>query len=168
MKTILETERLLLREFTPEDAIHFYNLNLNPNVIRFTGDDAFKNISEAHTFLENYADYRLYGYGRWAVIEKTTQQFLGWCGLKFHPESTETDLGFRFFEEFWNKGFATESALACLHFGFNDLKMSKIIGRAMEENTASINFLEKIGMSFSKPFDFNGREGVIYEAFKKT
>lgn len=73
MKPILETERLLLREFIPEDAAHFYRLNLNPNVIRFTGDAAFKDISEAQNFLENYADYQLHGYGRWAVIEKSTQ-----------------------------------------------------------------------------------------------
>lgn len=167
MKTILETDRLFLREFRPEDAIHFFNLNSNPNVIRFTGDVAFKNVSDAQFFLENYADYRLHGYGRLAVIEKSTQHFLGWCGLKFHPESSETDLGFRFFEEYWNHGFATECAKACMKFGFEELHLKKIIGRAMKENTASINVLEKMGMSFSKNFDFNGHEGVIYEAFRK-
>lgn len=76
-------------------------------------------------------------------------------------------MGFRFFEEFWNKGFATESALACLHFGFNNLNLNKIIGRGLKENTTSINVLEKIGMIFSKKIDFNRREGVIYKAIKK-
>lgn len=57
MKQILETNRLLLRELTPDDAASFYNLNLNPNVIKYTGNSAFKNIEEAREFLKNYQDY---------------------------------------------------------------------------------------------------------------
>ncbi|SFN61264.1 Protein N-acetyltransferase, RimJ/RimL family [Paenimyroides ummariense] len=150
MKFIIETERLFLREFILDDAEKFYQLNLNPNVIRYTGNAAFKSINEAKSFLENYNDYKANGYGRWAAINKNNNEFLGWCGLKYGELENETDIGFRFFEEEWNKGYATESAVACLEYGFEVLKLNRIIGRAMEENKASIKVLEKIGLQFEK------------------
>lgn len=162
MKTILETNRLLLREFEISDAESFYELNLNPNVIKYTGNSAFKDIDEAREFLENYSDYQRSGYGRWAVIDKSTNQFLGWCGLKYDEKLDETDIGFRFFEHFWNQGFATESAKACIDYGFKELNLKTIVGRAMKENLASIKVLEKIGFHYEKDFDFDGNEAVIY------
>lgn len=121
MKTILETNRLLLQEFNIGDAEGFYELNLNPNVIKYTGNSAFKDIDEARTFLKDYSDYQQNGFGRWAVIQKSTQEFLGWSGLKYTEKLDETDIGFRLFEHFWNQGFATESAKACIKYGFEKL-----------------------------------------------
>lgn len=167
MKEILQTERLLLRELNPDDAENFYKLNLNPNVIKYTGNSACKDIDEAKEFLENYQDYKLNGFGRWAVIEKSTNEFLGWCGLKYDKNLDETDIGFRFFEEHWNKGLATESAKACIDYGFENLNLKTIIGRAISENIASIKVLEKIGLKFEREFDFDkSNKGVIYRINK--
>lgn len=164
MKPILETPRLLLRELQTGDAEKFYQLNLNPNVIRYTGNAAFKDTEEAFLFLENYLDYKQNGYGRWAVIEKSNDEFLGWCGLKYDKVLDETDIGFRFFEAHWNKGYATESAKACIAYGFQELHLQTIIGRAMTENVASIKVLEKIGLTFDKEFDFDKQhKGLIYK-----
>ena len=164
MKPILETPRLLLRELHPNDAAQFYQLNLNPNVIKYTGNAAFKDVEEALQFLENYQDYKQNGYGRWAVIDKSNNEFLGWCGLKYDKELDETDIGFRFFEQQWNKGFATESAKACLDFGFEKLQLETIVGRAMQENVVSVKVLEKIGLTFERIFDFDiHNKGVIYK-----
>lgn len=162
MKQILETNRLVLRELHPSDAKSFYDLNSNANVIKYTGNSAFKNVDEARGFLEGYQDYKLNGYGRWAVIEKATDKFIGWCGLKFGEMKNETDIGFRFFEEEWNKGYATESAVACMQYGFENLKLKRIIGRAMKENIGSIKVLEKIGLKYEKDIEFDGKEAVIY------
>ncbi|ASW74508.1 acetyltransferase [Chryseobacterium piperi] len=162
MKTIIETDRFLLRELTVNDAEYFYELNLNPNVIRYTGDSSFAKIEEAQVFLENYNDYRQNGFGRWAVINKSDNEFLGWCGLKYDEKLEETDIGFRFFEKYWNKGCATESAKACIHFGFEKLNLEKIVGRAMLKNKPSIKVLQKIGLSFEREFDFDGHKGAIY------
>ena len=144
----------------------FYELNLNPNVIRYTGDSKFNSIEDAKFFLENYNDYKLNGYGRWAVIDKTTKDFLGWCGLKYDKERDETDIGFRFFEQYWNKGYATESAKACLQYGFEKLKLEIITGRVRTENIASIKVLEKLGLSYKKEFDFDGQKGFLYQIEK--
>lgn len=166
MKKILETDRLLLRELTIEDAYHFYELNTNPNVIQYTGDLPFGNVEEALVFLQNYKDYRENGYGRWAVIDKSNTEFLGWCGLKYDTSKAETDIGFRFFEKNWSRGLATESAAACLKYGFDQLHLKKIVGRAMSENIASIKVLQKLGLTFDKEFDFDGHKGVIYSIEK--
>lgn len=167
MKKITETERLLLRELTPDDAPEFFKLNENPDVIRYTGDLPFTDVKEALAFLQNYREYDRNGYGRWAVMDKASHEFLGWCGLKYHEDTHETDIGFRFFEEHWNKGYASESAAACLQYGFETLHLQKIIGRAMAENIASVKVLQKLGMTFDREFDFDGKRGVIYTIEKQ-
>jgi ribosomal-protein-alanine N-acetyltransferase len=160
---ILTTPRLNLRQLTPADAERFYLLNADPEVIRYTGDAAFAAMDEAKEFLEAYDHYSNYGFGRWAVIRKEDNEFLGWCGLKYTPETDEYNIGFRFFKKYWNQGYATEAAKACLDYGLNDLGIKTIIGRATKANTASIKVLEKIGMAYWKPMDFHGGEGVIYK-----
>lgn len=163
MKIILETERLYLRELNVNDAEHFYLLNLDKDVMKYTGEEAFENIEKAKDFLRNYDHYEKYGFGRWAVINKGNSEFLGWCGLKFTEKLNEYDIGFRFFKKYWNKGYATESSKACLSYGRNELKMCEILGRAMKENKASIKVLEKIGLEYVKEFNFDGNIGVIYK-----
>jgi RimJ/RimL family protein N-acetyltransferase len=159
---ILETQRLYLREMTPEDAENVYRLNLDWDNIRYTGDKPFESIQEAKQFLENYSHYRIYGFGRWAVIDKVFGEFLGWCGLKYTPELDEYDIGFRLFKECWNKGIGTEAAKACLDYGFSKIGLTRIVGRAMNENIGSIKVLEKIGLKYSEEYDFEGKSGAIY------
>ena len=162
MKIELETERSYLRNLTVADAEDFYALNLDPVVMRYTGDNPFKSFEEAKRFLAEYDQYQKYGVGRLAVFEKKTGDFLGWCGLKYTPREDYYDLGYRFFRSHWNKGYATETALANLHFGFRQRGLDEIVGRALSGNTASIKVLEKIGMTYRKDLDFEGKEGVWY------
>ncbi|MCD6069039.1 MAG: N-acetyltransferase [Bacteroidetes bacterium] len=160
--TILEPPRLALREFTEEDAENAYLLNLDPEVVRYTGDGPFESIEAARIFLKNYPDYKKHGYGRWAVIEKSSNEFLGWCGLKYIEELNEYDIGYRFFRKHWGKGFATESAKACLAYGFEKLQLPFVVGRAAKENTASIHVLEKIGLNYHRAGVFHGDDSVVY------
>ena len=159
----IETERTILRNLTSNDAEDFYALNLDNEVLKYTGDQPFENLQTAKNFLINYDQYEKYGVGRLAVIEKATSKFIGWCGLKYNSDKDEYDIGFRFYRDYWNKGFATETAKRCLDYGFKDLGIQRIVGRAMKENISSIKVLEKIGMTLKETFDFDGHEGVIYE-----
>lgn len=162
MTKILETTRCYLRELTIDDAPHFFDLNADEEVLKYTGDKAFESVEAAQQFLENYNPYQEYGYGRWAVMDKKTDEFIGWCGLKYSAELNEVDLGFRFFKKYWNQGYATETAQACLDYGFKQLHLNKIVGRAMEANIASIKVLKKIGMEFVEKREFQLHEGVVY------
>ncbi len=159
----IETERTIMRMLSKEDAIDFFNLNLDKEVLKYTGDQPFENIQASIDFLTKYDQYEKYGVGRLAVIDKATLKFIGWCGLKYSQEKNEYDIGFRFFKNYWNKGFATETAKKCLEYGLDELKIDRIIGRAMKENIGSIKVLEKIAMKFKENFDFEGQSGVLYE-----
>lgn len=170
MHIIIETDRLLLREFTKADASLIYELNADPAVTEFTGDPV-KDLSHAEQVLTQVIlpQYALYRHGRWAVHVKTPGMplesgFIGWCGLKARPERKEIDLGYRFMRSAWGKGYATEAALACLRYGFEKLGLPRIVGRAMPQNIASWKVLEKCGMHFVMEEIVDEHPARTYEA----
>lgn len=164
---IITTDRLFLRTFKSVDAYSLFRLNNDPEVLKYTGDPPFKNEEEARQFVLNYSHYQQYGLGRWAVIARVDQAFLGWCGIKYSAESNEYDIGFRFFKKYWNKGYATESAAACLQFA-SKLGIFEVVGRANKKNLASIRVLEKLGMRYVGEILFDGNPGVKYIVKTKT
>lgn len=149
MISILETERLILKQFNQSDALNLFDLNSDTEVLKFTGDVPFKNLEEAEKFVINYTDYLKNGFGRWAVILKSNQKFIGWCGLKLNEENL-IDIGFRLFKREWNKGYATEATKGVLIYGFETLNLPTIIGRVSSDNLASIRVLEKAHMIYWK------------------
>lgn len=163
---ILQTDRLIIREFSLEDAQGFYEMNLEPAVLQYTGDRPFTTVEEARVFIQSYNHYQEYGYGRWTLIHRSSEQYLGFCGFKYHPDSAEVDLGFRIPLPFWGQGFATEAAQGCLAYGLAQLGFSRVIGRVAQANKASIRVLEKVGMQYVQSFDFDGMPGFLYETHK--
>lgn len=165
MKVIIETDRLLLREFTMNDGAIMLELNSDPVVTLYTGDPV-KDIAHAEQVLANtiLPQYALYNHGRWAVHTKPGLEFIGWCGLKARPERNEIDLGYRYMQSAWGKGYATEAAWASLRFGFDQLGLPRIVGRAMPQNTASIKVLEKLGMQFVREEIVDEHPARTYEA----
>jgi RimJ/RimL family protein N-acetyltransferase len=159
---IAETERLILREMTPDDAPFAFELNSNPEVLKYTGDDPFESVEQARAFLENYSDYQRNGFGRWGVVLKETGKLIGWCGLKRDRETQEVDLGYRFFQESWNKGFASEASMACLETGASEFGLERVIARARKENPASYKVMEKLGFSFEKEYLEDGENWLQY------
>ncbi len=165
MNVIFETDRLLFRTFTIEDAPLVFELNLDPDVIRYTGDP-IKDIDHARKVLEQtiLPQYALYNHGRWAVHTKPGLEFIGWCGLKTRPERNEIDLGYRFMKEAWGKGYATEAAFATIRYGFEKLGLKRIVGRAMPQNLASLRVLEKCGMDYVGEEIVDDHPARTYEA----
>jgi len=162
MNIIAQTPRLIIREMTPEDAERVFDLNSDPEVIKYTGDPPFKSVDEARSFLESYDHYRLHGFGRWAVELKDDRAFVGWCGLKYSSDLDEYDLGYRLMRHFWGQGFTTEAARACLELGFSRFNMPVIVGRTMPENLGSIRILEKLGMKYQHKALCEGHDALIY------
>jgi RimJ/RimL family protein N-acetyltransferase len=165
MHVVIETERLLLRTFTKNDAALIYELNRDPEVTRYTCDP-MSDISLAEKVLNEVIlpQYTLYNHGRWATHLKPGLEFIGWCGLKCVPERNEIDLGYRFMKKFWGKGFATEAAYASLGYGFKELSLPKITGRALPANLASIKVLEKCGMRYLGEEFIDGYLHKTYQA----
>lgn len=163
---MIDTERLVLRPLTIDDTHNFFELNNDPEVIQYTGDVPFENEKDALEFLQNYDQFIKYKTGRMAVIKKDDQAFIGWCGIKFDPSSGEYDLGFRFFKKYWNQGFASEAAKASLKYGFETLQIPLILGRAMEQNVASIKVLKKCGMKYIGKMDCAAHPGVLFQINK--
>ena len=166
INNIIKTKRFVLREFSIEDSQEFYNMNLDEDVMKHTGDVPFQSVEEAEDFISNYDHYRKYGYGRWTIIEKGTKNYIGWCGLKMTESLNEIDLGFRIKKEYWNKGIATETAKAVLDFAFTKLEITKVVARAMKDNTASIKVIKKLGMEFRNEFVDEKGEWLVYELSK--
>jgi RimJ/RimL family protein N-acetyltransferase len=158
MKQPIETERLILREFEPEDYQAVYEFGSSELVQRYTGNACMESLDEAKDLIKNVFqnDYATHGYGRYATIYKPDGKLIGFSGLKYLPEFDKTDLGFRYLPEYWGKGIATEASLALLDFGFHQLKLKEIIAAVMPDNVASSRVLEKVGLKYYKTEDYDG------------
>ena len=148
----IETERLIIRPFKLSDLEASYEMNLDAEVSKYTGDGGIVSKSEIkRRIVENvFGDYEKYGFGRLAVELKSEGQFIGFTGLKYLDDLNEVDLGYRFMKRYWGKGIATESAKASIDFGFNDLGLKRLIALALPENHASINVLKKLNFKYEK------------------
>ena len=164
MKVILETDRLLLREYVEEDAEAFFKLNTDPEVLRFVPDKRLLNVEQARQILVDHpiADYRKYGFGRGACILKSTGEQIGFAGLKYLEELGEVDVAYRLMPAHWGQGLATEAALASVRYGFADLGLKRIIGLVMPENIASVRVLEKTGLRYAEEVMFWGSQFSKY------
>lgn len=167
MERIIETERMYLREFMLKDASALFKMNSNPNVLLYTGDIPFKNIQVAENFIKNYNHYETYNMGRWAVCGKKQGEFLGWCGLKYHHDEDYIDVGYRFFEKHWGKGYATEATKGVLSYAFNVLRIQDVYAYADKRNYASIKVAEKSGLVFQKEITHEGNPTNIYHIENK-
>lgn len=162
MNLILETDRLILREILVSDAEAFFAMDSNPNVHRYLWNKPTQEIEETIETIafvrKQYADN---GIGRFAVISKETNEFMGWAGLKFNTEMVNNktnfyDIGYRLDEKFCGKGYASEASFVWLKYAFETLKIKTIDAAAHSDNSASNRILEKIGMKMTEQYLENG------------
>lgn len=167
MKPIIETERLIIREFTTNDYESVYEFNSNIELHKYTGDEIINSRERAKEIIKDIwlKDYEKYGYGRWAVIYKPDNKIIGFAGLKYLSEINETDIGYRFLPKYWGKGLASEVSKKIIEYGFNKLRLNTIIGIAMPENIGSWKVLEKIGLTLYKVDEYYG-DGKSYNWYK--
>jgi RimJ/RimL family protein N-acetyltransferase len=148
----IETERLLIRRFTVDDAEAYWLLVSDPAVLRYVGEPPLNSIAAVRDLLETrpLRDYRLYGYGRMACIDKDSGRLLGFSGLKYLDDMDETDIGYRFLPEAWGKGYATESGAAIMARQSAESSLRRIIGLVEPENDGSVRVLKKLGLTFER------------------
>jgi len=169
----IETERLIMRELELSDAVGLFELDSNPEVLKYIGVDAVKTIEESESVVRMLQrQYAENGIGRWAVIEKSTGEFMGWSGLKLYrePINNQTniyELGYRFIPRYWGRGFATESARAWVDFAFEELKIDKLFAVTDLEHDSSKNVLHKVGFKDIEVFKYNGEDVNWLEVTKE-
>jgi RimJ/RimL family protein N-acetyltransferase len=152
---MIETERLLLRPFSPDDLDAFVSLNADPDVMRYIGDGKPQTKEQTRTRFNAVLDHwKQHGFGLCTVIEKTSGDFVGFCGLKFLDTSDEIEVGYRLAKRFWRRGLATEAARASLEYGFETLGLKRIVAVVQPENAASCRVIEKIGLRYEKDARF--------------
>ncbi len=173
-KIFLQTNRLILREIIPEDETAFFELDSDPEVHKYLGNNPVTSIEQIRAAIQfirqQYVDN---GIWRWAVIEKSTNNFIGWAGLKLITEQINNhinyyDLGYRFIKKYWGLGYATEAAKASLEYGFDQLNLNEMYAMADVENSASNNVLKKIGFSFIETFDYERIKHNWYKIKKEN
>lgn len=147
--TQIETARLRLRMFRPEDLNHLAALFADPDVMRYVADGKPAGRWEAEKALKGIIQHwHRHGFGRWAVEDKAAQAFIGFGGLRSLFGLPE--VVYHFAKSHWGKGFATELARASLKYGFETHRFDRIVAIAKPENTASIHVMKKVGMRFEK------------------
>jgi ribosomal-protein-alanine N-acetyltransferase len=169
LKLITESERFILRELLPTDCDGMFELDSDPEVHRYLGNkpttDKAQIIEVINNVRKQYSDH---GIGRWAIIDKTTNEFIGWTGLKFVTEMTNNhqnyyDIGYRIRRKFWGQGIASETAAFCLDYAFNVLEVNEVYASASIENGGSNKILQKIGMNFIETFFYEDIECNWYK-----
>jgi RimJ/RimL family protein N-acetyltransferase len=148
----IETERLILRRFTVDDAEEYFPLVGDAEVNRFTGQTLVKTIDEVREILLNYPirDYEVVGYGRMACIEKSSGRLIGFSGMKYLEDLKDADVGYRFVKDAWGKGYATESASVLMQQCIRDFALKRVIGLVDRSNTGSSSVLKKLGLTFER------------------
>lgn len=158
MNLILETEILILRELLLSDAEAFFAMDSNPNVHTFLWQKPVKKMEETIQTIEYvHKQYQDNGIGRFAVVLKETNEFMGWAGLKYNTEAVNNkinfyDIGYRLDEKFWRKGYASEASFEWQRYAFETLKIKSIFAGAHVENIASNKILQKIGMKMTQQY----------------
>lgn len=169
-KIITETQRLIIREFNLNDAQAVYLFNAPEEVNRFTGDAGTCNsIEDAEKIIGDIwlKEYSQFGYGRWAVVLKESDEVIGFCGFKNESRIKAVDIGYRFHPEYWGKGYATESNLACIEYARQHMNLNHVLGDAVAENLGSINVLLKLGMNYISQYQEDEFTVNRYEIYLK-
>ena len=171
MKIFAETKNLILREIVIEDTSYMYELDSDPLVHKYLGNNPISCMGKAR----RYVDYirmqqEKYGIARWAAIEKSSGNWIGWTGLKMNFEEEMNghknyyDIGYRFMPQYWGKGYATESSIVARDYFFEHFPGKKLCGLAEVEHKASCRVLEKIGLERKEDFLYE-KENVMLAWF---
>lgn len=161
MKFNIETERLILRELRLSDLEGMFELDSDPEVHKYLGNKPVKTIEESQKILESVINqYKERGIGRWAAIEKSSGDFIGWSGIRLNTEFNMNgftkyyDVGYRLIKRFWGKGYATESGKAAIEYAFNNMELPELYATTEIGNQASHNALLKLGLKYIEDFYF--------------
>ena len=149
--TTLETERLVMRPWTRDDIDVYAEMFADDEIMRFSLMRRGMTRDEAAESLERHVShFEKHGYGYWAVTPKDVGRIVGYTGLQmpywFPDLLPSVEVGYRFYPDYWGRGYATEAARASLHYGFETVGLNEIIAIYEPANVRSGMVMERIGM----------------------
>lgn len=162
--TVIETDRLLIRQIEQNDLEDLYAICGNEELMQFTGDGILsKELTQKWIEVTLY-NYKTKGFGMYAVCDKSNHQFIGYCGLIYSKYINDNELIYALDKDFWGQGLATEMAFAMVQYGFTALKLEMIFASINPGNLASERILAKVGFkeAFRKK-DEAGLDTIYYE-----
>jgi [ribosomal protein S5]-alanine N-acetyltransferase len=161
--TILETERLVLREFAPDDADALALVLCDPECMKYypAPIDRFGVDQWIERNLRRYAED---GVGLWAMVLKSSGEMIGDCGIiRQHVEGEHLyEIGYHLRRDHWGRGLATEAAIACREWGFANLKVERLISLIRPENVPSCRVAERNEMTIWKEVPWRGLRHYVY------
>jgi len=174
LRIFIETERLILREIEYTDENDLFEMDADPDVHLYIENNPVKTIDEIQNGIKLLKkQYEENGIARWAVVDKLTNECMGWSGLKYFNLQVNShknfyELGYRFKKKHWGKGFATESSIAILDYGFKNLNVESIFAITDPKNLNSKKVLTRLGFDFQETFDYEGDPTDWFELTKTT
>jgi len=149
---VIETDRLILRRLSVEDAEFIFRLLNEPSFLRYIGDKGVRTIADARDYILQgpIRSYERFGFGLYLAELKNGGFPVGICGLLKREALADVDIGFAFLPQFWKKGYAFESATAVMAYGRDVLGIKRLVAITDSDNTSSINVLGKLGLRFER------------------
>lgn len=165
----IETERLLLREITTNDLEEFAQVIFaDPDVMRYMAKRDLNPLERAERACKVSAEnWSKHGYGAWLITDKNNGKVIGSCDFDTEEFSSGVELGYNIGKSYWRKGIATETARAAIRFGFEIVKMERIIGVVVPENTASWRVLERLGFVYERSAKAYGWDELRYYTLQR-
>ncbi|MDF0556226.1 GNAT family protein [Kamptonema sp. UHCC 0994] len=148
--TTLETERLILRKMTLEDAEDMFEYASDPEVAKYTIWNAHQSVKDTKFFLNTVVErYKNRQITDWGIIHKEDGKFIGTCGFaEYYLAHNRAEIGYVLSRKYWKQGYMSEAVGAIIKFGFQTMKLNRIEARCEVENIASARVMEKVGMEF--------------------
>lgn len=163
----IETERLLLRMFTLEDAEPLHRIWNDPAVMKYI-DSRRPSLEDTRAAMARQVErWREHGFGQWAVVLKDEGKVIGYAGFKYLDKTPEVELLYGIDKPYWNKGYTTEAGHACLRYVFEKTDLKRIVAVAEPENIGSWRVMEKLGMKREQIARYYNRDLVYYAILKE-
>jgi ribosomal-protein-alanine N-acetyltransferase len=165
----IETLRLRLRHFTPDDADELYHIYSYPELFKYMSNEKMlsweQTVAVINSLTENWKQHQ---FGVWAVVYKKDRKLIGHCGFKFLENTREIQIGYLLLPYYWGMGLGTEAASAALKYGFEVAKLERVVAVAKPENIASCRVMEKVGMNYEKDAYFYNNNVVYYSISREA
>jgi len=160
---ILETARLILREFIPEDAEALAQVLSDPETMRYY-PAPIDRTGVKEWIRRNRRRYQEDGVGLWAMVLKSTGEMIGDCGIILQQVDGESlyEIGYHLRRDLWGRGLATEAAVACREWGFANFPVDRLISLIRPENLPSCRVAERNSMTIWKEVRWRGLRHCVY------